>query len=135
VAYVVDGQQRLTTLHAMLWCVLARVTEEPAALIPIGLDHILLNVSDPEKAAATYAQVLGPVVERATNRIWFQAGVSRIGLTQTPQGQRPGVNHFCLKAEKFDPAAAKKQLEQAGIKPEPTGTEFRDPDGSLIQVE
>jgi catechol 2,3-dioxygenase-like lactoylglutathione lyase family enzyme len=43
---------------------------------PIGLDHILLNVSDPEKAAAFYERVLGPVAERSNNRIWFQAGKS-----------------------------------------------------------
>ncbi len=105
---------------------------------PIGLDHILLNVSDPEKAAALYAQVLGPVADRANNRTWFQAGKSRIGLLKTPSGQRPGVNHFCVAAQTFDAAVAKKKLVQAGIRLEPTETanapEFRDPDGNLVQV-
>jgi catechol 2,3-dioxygenase-like lactoylglutathione lyase family enzyme len=105
---------------------------------PTGLDHILLNVADPEKSAAFYAKIFGPVTQRNNNRIWFQAGKSRVGLLQTPGGQRPGVNHYCVSAEAFDYDAVVKKLEQAGAKveaPEVAGTpEFRDHDGFLIQV-
>ncbi|HXP83711.1 MAG TPA: VOC family protein [Bryobacteraceae bacterium] len=105
---------------------------------PTGMDHILLNVSDPEKSAAFYAQVFGPVSQRNNNRIWFQVGKSRVGLLKTPEGARAGVNHYCVSAEPFDYAAAVKKLEQVGAKveaPEGTGAaEFRDPDGFLVQV-
>ncbi len=104
---------------------------------PTGLDHILLNVSDPEKSAAFYSKIFGTFSSDG-NRIWFQAGKSRIGLAQTPAGQRPGVNHYCVGAEAFDYDAAVKKLEQAGAKvetPEATGApQFRDRDGFLIQV-
>jgi catechol 2,3-dioxygenase-like lactoylglutathione lyase family enzyme len=109
---------------------------------PTGLDHILLNVADPEKSAAFYAKIFGPVTQRDTQvsggRIWFQAGKSRIGLLQTPSGQRPGVNRYCVSAEAFDYDAAVKKLEQAGAKVEAPevagGPEFRDRDGFLVQV-
>lgn len=105
---------------------------------PTGMDHILLNVSDPEKSAAFYAQVFGPVSQRNNNRIWFQVGKSRVGLLKTPEGARAGVNHYCISAERFDYAASIKKLEQAGAKvvsPEAAGAaEFRDPDGFLVQV-
>lgn len=105
---------------------------------PAGLDHILLNVSDPEKSAAFYAKILGPVTQRNNNRIWFQVGKSRIGLLQTPAGQKAGVNHFCVSAAAFDYAMVTKKLEAAGAKletPEVAGApEFRDPDGLLVQV-
>jgi catechol 2,3-dioxygenase-like lactoylglutathione lyase family enzyme len=105
---------------------------------PTGLDHILLNVSDPEKSAAFYEKIFGPVTQRNNNRIWFQAGRSRIGLLQTPAGQKPGVNHFCVGAASFDYGAAVKKLEaiEARVeKPEASdATEFRDTDGLLIQV-
>ena len=105
---------------------------------PTGLDHILLNVSDPEKSAAFYANIFGPVTQRRNNRIWFQAGKSRIGLLQTPSGQRPGVNHYCVSAEAFDYDGVVKKLEQAGAKveaPEVAGSpQFRDRDGFLVQV-
>ena len=110
----------------------------PALFQAAGLDHILLNVSDPEKSAAFYEKIFGPVTQRNNNRIWFQAGKSRIGLLQTPAGQRSGVNHFCVSAAAFDYASVTKKLEQAGVKvesPEIAGApEFRDPDGFLVQV-
>jgi catechol 2,3-dioxygenase-like lactoylglutathione lyase family enzyme len=105
---------------------------------PTGLDHILLNVSDPEKSAAFYEKIFGPVTRRNNNRIWFQAGRSRIGLLQVPAGQRPGVNHFCVAAASFDYAAVTKKLTENNArleKPEVEGApEFRDLDGLLVQV-
>lgn len=105
---------------------------------PTGLDHILLNVSDPEKSAAFYEKIFGPVTQRNNNRTWFQVGKSRVGLLQTPAGQRPGVDHFCVAAESFDYATATKQLAESGAhagKPEVADApEFRDLDGNLIQV-
>ncbi len=103
-----------------------------------GLEHVLLNVSDPEKAALFYGKVFGPVTRRSNNRIWFQVGKSRLGLLKTPEGQSAGINHYCVSAEAFDYAAVTGKLEQAGAKverPEIAGSpEFRDPDGLLIQV-
>lgn len=103
-----------------------------------GLDHVLLNVSDPEKSALFYAKVFGPVTQRNNNRIWFQVGKSRIGLLKTPDGQRLGVNHYCVAAAAFDYTTVVKKLALAGAKVESpevaSAPEFRDPDGFLIQV-
>lgn len=105
---------------------------------PLGIDHILLNVTDPERSAAFFAKVLGPVSQRNNNRIWFQAGTSRIGLLKTPEGQRAGVNHYCVLVEPFDYAEATRKLTEAGAKvetPEIAGSpDFRDPDGYRVQI-
>jgi len=105
---------------------------------PTGFDHILVNVSDPEKSAAFYEKIFGPATRRNNNRTWFQAGKTQVGLLQTPSGQRPGVNHFCVAAASFDYASATKKLELAGarlVDPEVgAAPEFRDPDGLPIQV-
>ncbi len=105
---------------------------------PTGMEHILLDVTDPEKSARFYEKIFGPVTQRNNNRTWFQAGKSRIGLLATSGGRRPGVNHFCVSAEAFEYDAAMKKLEQAGAKPETAevagAPEFRDPDGILVQV-
>jgi catechol 2,3-dioxygenase-like lactoylglutathione lyase family enzyme len=104
----------------------------------VGIDHILLNVSDPEKSAAFYEKILGPVTQRNNNRIWFQAGTGRIGLLKTPAGEKAGVNHYCVSVEKFDYDTAVKKLQQAGVKldkPEIAGSpDLRDPDGYRVQV-
>jgi catechol 2,3-dioxygenase-like lactoylglutathione lyase family enzyme len=106
--------------------------------VPTGIDHILLNVSDPEKSAAFYEKILGPVSQRNNNRIWFQVGRSRVGLLKVPSGQKPGVNHFAVACNSFEYAAATKKLQTAGAhveKPEaPDTPEFLDPDGLLVQV-
>ena len=36
-----------------------RVVPDPAALIPIGLDHITLSVTDVDKSAAHYRKLFG----------------------------------------------------------------------------
>ena len=104
----------------------------------MGLDHILLNAPDPEASAAFYAKILGPITQRNNGRIWFQTGRSRVGLLKTLEGQKAGVNHFCVSAAPFDYAAVTKKLEEANVKvekPELAGApEFRDPYGLLIQV-
>jgi len=105
---------------------------------PTGIDHILLNVTDQEKSAAFYEKILGPVTQRNNNRIWFQAGTGRIGLLQTPAGEKAGVNHYCVSVAKFDYDAAVSKLQQAGIKfdkPEIAGApDLRDPDGYRVQI-
>jgi catechol 2,3-dioxygenase-like lactoylglutathione lyase family enzyme len=106
--------------------------------VATGIDHILLNVADPEKSAAFYAKIFGTVTQRNNNRIWFQVGKSRVGLLKTPAGAKPGVNHFCVSAAAFDYDTVTKKLAIAGAKfekPEVAGApEFRDPDGLLVQL-
>jgi catechol 2,3-dioxygenase-like lactoylglutathione lyase family enzyme len=105
---------------------------------PTGIDHILVNVTDPEESAMFYEKILGPVKQRNNNRIWFQVGTGRIGLLKTPPGEKAGVNHYCVLVEKFDYDAAVKKLQQAGVKldkPEIAGSpDLRDPDGYRVQV-
>jgi catechol 2,3-dioxygenase-like lactoylglutathione lyase family enzyme len=105
---------------------------------PVGIDHLLINVSEPEKAAAFYERILGPVSQRAADRIWFQVGTTRFGLTKTPGGQKAGLNHFCVMAGAFDYETSLKKLAAAGAKLETTQgagePAFRDPDGYRVQV-
>jgi catechol 2,3-dioxygenase-like lactoylglutathione lyase family enzyme len=104
---------------------------------PTGMDHVVLNVTEPDIAAAFYRKFLG-APQRRDNRIWFQVGASRIALQQTPAGQRPGIFYFCVTASAFNVDAASRRLQQNGAKveaPENPGTlRFRDPDGYLIQI-
>jgi catechol 2,3-dioxygenase-like lactoylglutathione lyase family enzyme len=109
-----------------------------AVFRPTGIEHVLLNVADPEASVRFYEKVFGPVSRRNNNRVWFQAGRSRIGLLKTPEGQRSGVNHFCVSADPFNYDAAVARLAALGAKVEPPelpgAPSFRDPDGMLVQV-
>jgi catechol 2,3-dioxygenase-like lactoylglutathione lyase family enzyme len=114
------------------------VLREDAIFRPTGIEHVLLNVADPEAAAMFYEKVFGAVSRRNNNRIWFTVGRSRIGLLKTPDGQRAGVNHFCVSAAPFDYNRAVARLAALGATVEPPelpgAPSFRDPDVMLVQV-
>jgi catechol 2,3-dioxygenase-like lactoylglutathione lyase family enzyme len=116
----------------------AVVLHEDAVFRPTGIEHVLLNVADPEASARFYEKVFGPVSLRNNNRVWFRVGRSRIGLLKTPEGQRAGVNHFCVSAERYNYDAVVGRLAALGAKVEPPelpgAPSFRDPDGMLVQV-
>ena len=144
---IVDGdgvRTQLSPEHG--WSFLKPPTFAPDAVVlqgealfhPTGIEHVLLNVADPEASARFYEKVFGPVSLRNNNRVWFRVGRSRIGLLKTPEGQRPGVNHFCVSAEPFNYDAVVARLTALGAKVEPPelpgAPSFRDPDGMLVQV-
>ena len=104
----------------------------------MGIEHVLLNVVDPEASARFYEKVFGPISLRNNNRIWFRVGRSRVGLLKAPEGEHAGVNHFCVSAEPFNYDAVVARLSALGAKverPELSGApSFRDPHGMLVQV-
>lgn len=97
-----------------------RVTTEPAAFTPTGLDHIMISVTDVEKSAAHYRKLFGPETTREDHgkRIWFRLANTKLGLTPAPSGQKPGYSHFCVKVAAFNRTAAIAKLEKLGIKTE-----------------
>ena len=111
---------------------------ETGVFRPLGLDHILLRVSDMEKSAGFYQKVFGVAPQRTASpqRIWFQIGSGRLGLS--PVGAGAGVDHLCLAVASYDrgPVATMLQDRGAIIEPgeSPGSAMFRDPDEILIQV-
>jgi catechol 2,3-dioxygenase-like lactoylglutathione lyase family enzyme len=114
------------------------VGAEAAVFRPLGLDHILLRVSDMQKSAAFYQKVFSVAPQRSASpaRIWFQIGNGRLGLS--PVGAGPGVDHFCLAVASYDRGPVAKMLQDRGATIEPGETPgalmFRDVDGLLVQV-
>ena len=97
-----------------------RVTIEPAALIPIGLDHIMVSVTDLEQSAEHYRKLLGQEMSREKNppRVWFKLAGTKLGLDQATPGQKPSFSHYCVKVAGFDRALATANLAKLGVKVE-----------------
>lgn len=120
---------------------LVSMTDEPV-FQPIGLEHVLVNVSDLNKSMFFYLRFLGDPAQLTVDRIWFRVGEARVGLQRTPENESAGVHHFCISAAQFDYNTAVQRLRQLGAVPEPLeagsqaaqGVQFRDPDGFRIQV-
>jgi catechol 2,3-dioxygenase-like lactoylglutathione lyase family enzyme len=109
-----------------------RAVPEPAALTPIGLDHIMLSVADVDKSAAHYRKLFGAEESREHHpqRVWFKLAGTKLGLEAAPAGQKPSVSHFSVKIAGFDQAAAKARLQKLGVTVEAAGEKrtlrFRD---------
>jgi catechol 2,3-dioxygenase-like lactoylglutathione lyase family enzyme len=114
------------------------LAEEPV-FRPAGLDHVVFNVSELQKSVAHYQKFLGTPTRQGNDTVSFQVGTSRILLSLTPAGQRPGVRYLSIRAEYFDANAKSRQLQQMGIRTMPSDSQstvrFQDPDGLLHQVQ
>ncbi len=109
-----------------------RIIAEPAALIPIGLDHIMLSVTDVDRSVAYYRKLFGAEESRDRNRrrVWFKLADTKLGLEAAPAGQKPGFSHFAVKVAGFHRGLVTGRLEKLGVSVEP-GSEkgslrFRD---------
>jgi catechol 2,3-dioxygenase-like lactoylglutathione lyase family enzyme len=120
--------------------------------IPVtGVNELVLEVLDLERATRFYTEVLGlPLVERWDHRdaVWIMAGDrTRIGLWR-PQvgiaGGRGGVHvHYAMHLPESEYAAAVEQLRRHGCEVEEHRFEgydgssaayVTDPDGNVVEL-
>ncbi len=115
---------------------------------PLGLDHIVLRVSDQEAAQRFYVDVLGCTVDHVNARIslvQLRFGEQLIDLLPgRPSAE--GLDHFCLSIRCADLGAVREALADRGVKLEGEVVErrgaygtgpslyLRDPDGYLIEL-
>ena len=113
-----------------------RVNQDDAAAQPIGLDHIMLHVSDLERSVVHYRKFFGAEASRTKNppRVWFGAAKTMLGLEQVAAGEAPSVHHICVRVARVIP----DKLKAVGIEILPGNDEkllrFRDPNGLLTEL-
>jgi catechol 2,3-dioxygenase-like lactoylglutathione lyase family enzyme len=109
-----------------------------------GIDHIVLHVTDVERARKFYAEILGMDVYRESDRQAFlHAGRQGVALFKK-QGDLPlttgnDLNHLALSVEAGTYETLKAELEKHGVavtgRPgEDRCIYFRDPDGHRLQL-
>ena len=115
-----------------------------------GLDHIVLRVSDMDRAIAFYETVLGLHVERRLSEIGLvqlRAGSAMIDLVPQKEGEADGRNmdHYAVQIESMDVEALSAHLRQHGVDPgevrrrygaEGYGSSIyiTDPDGNTVEL-
>ncbi len=125
----------------------------------LGIDHVVLRVSDIARAIRFYCDVLGCKVEKRQEHIGLiqlRAGRSLIDLVDVAGklgrmgGAPPGeegrnMDHFALRIASLDADAIRAKLEAHGVAPgevaERYGAEgegpsiyIRDPDGNTVEL-
>jgi catechol 2,3-dioxygenase-like lactoylglutathione lyase family enzyme len=110
---------------------------------PLGVDHVLLHVTDIEKSLPYYHLMYGANIKttRQTNpdRLWIQLEANtRIGLQKVTAGEKPRFDHYCIKVAPFDRDAVAAGIRQSGLKVIPSPDEpevLRFADNNDITVE
>ena len=125
----------------------------------LGIDHVVLRVSDVERSIAFYCGVFGCTVERRLEDAGIyqlRAGRSLIDLVDVnaPLGRKGGpapgpdghnMDHFALRIEPFDEAAIRAHLASHGIEAgelkrrygaekEGPSIYIEDPDGNRVEL-
>jgi len=125
----------------------------------LGLDHVVLRVTDLDRARDFYCEVLGcrvEVFQKKIGLLQLRAGDALIdlvpvdGVLGREGGAPPGaegrnMDHFCLRVKPFDAAAIMAHLRAHGVDPgkveQRYGAEgmgpsiyLRDPDGNVVEV-
>ena len=110
---------------------------------PLGVDHVMLNVSSLDKALPYYRGVYGAAAEGkrdANGRVWFSLERNtRIGLQPVRAGESPKIDHFAIKVAPYDRAALTARLRELGATvlastDEPDVLRFRDNNGITVEL-
>jgi catechol 2,3-dioxygenase-like lactoylglutathione lyase family enzyme len=115
--------------------------EGAGVVSPLGVDHVLLQVSNLERSLAYYRALYGAAAERprdANGRVWFQLERgTRLGLEQTAGGVR--IAHYAIRVAPFDRQTVTRRLGELGVRvlpvpDEPDVLRFADPDGITVEL-
>lgn len=111
-------------------------------LAPLGLEHVLLAVSDRERALRYNRFMYGEGLEtrdaEVPERVWFNlARNTRVGIEPVAGGARPHFVRFGIKVAPFDSAAVAQRLRAAGaevLTVAPSLLRLRDNYGITLEV-
>ena len=95
----------------------------------IGIDHVVLRVTDMTTMIEFYCDILGGTIERQVEEfglVQLRAGSSLVDLVDVDGkigrngGAAPGaegrnLDHFCLRIDRFDATTLKKYLTGCGV--------------------
>ena len=120
------------------------VPSNQGLVVPMAVDHVLLQVSDLARALDYYRILYGREAggPDAAGRVWFSfRNGSRLILEQVPYeyGSEPRIAHFGIRVEPYDRQAVTAVLDELGAEllasPEGAGVlRFRDLDGITVEL-
>ncbi len=115
-----------------------RITTDNAAVEAVGLDHVVLAVSDLERSSAHYARFFGPPSVSKPDQVWFQVANTRLALEPVPSGAKPAIERLCFRIAGFDKKLVASKLQKLQVETTAArsdhGLRFRDPNGFTIEL-
>jgi catechol 2,3-dioxygenase-like lactoylglutathione lyase family enzyme len=106
------------------------------------INHVTINVPDPERARAFYQGVLGATVQHEQpNALEFRIGDSFVATSRN--SQTTGIQHYCVGVDGFDGERDLKRLQERvpDSQPRLVTNEFgqqqvilKDPNGITVEI-
>ncbi len=101
----------------------------------IEINHIALRVNSVERSREFYQRLLGAptIIYERPDQSFVRVGRNFIALFERGEA---AMDHFAISVENYEPGAAKKQLDDLGLKPRRSQdwVYFHDPEGHEVQV-
>lgn len=114
-----------------------RITTDPAAVEAIGLDHVVLTVSDLDRASSHYEKFFGSPLSKKSDQVWFQVANTRLALEPVASGAKPAIERLCFRIAGFDKKVTAGKLQKLQVETSSTRDHtlrFRDPNGFTIEL-
>ena len=112
-----------------------RISQEEPAVEAVGIDHIMLAVTDLEAADKFWGIFFGNAT-RQDGRLWYQVANTRLGLQRVTSGEEPRIHHIGFSVAGFDRSKASNEISALGGRIVDSGPNdslmFQDPNGFLI---
>jgi catechol 2,3-dioxygenase-like lactoylglutathione lyase family enzyme len=118
--------------------------EQNGLVVPLGLDHVVLSVTDINASLPYYHFVYGPETEgareKSPERLWINLkNDTKIGLQKAPAGSTPRIEHFCIRVRPFDRQAVLAGLKKIGAEvlpspDEPNVVRFLDDNKITVEI-
>jgi catechol 2,3-dioxygenase-like lactoylglutathione lyase family enzyme len=104
----------------------------------VGLDHIVLAVSDVDRASSHYAKFFGPPATKKSGQVWFQVANTGLAVEPVASGGKPAIERLSFRVAGFDRRAIASKLRKLGVEATPGqgdhAVRFRDPNGFNIEL-
>ena len=114
-----------------------RITTDDAAIQAVGLDHVVLAVSDLDRASSHYEKLFGSPISKKSDRVWFQVAHTRLALEPVASGAKPAIERLCFRIAGFDKKTVASKLQKLQVETSSTrdhALRFRDPNGFTIEL-
>ena len=115
-----------------------RITTDNAAIEAVGLDHIVLAVTDLDRGSSYYAKFFGSPSSKKAGQVWFQVANTRLALEPVASGGRPAIQRLCFRVAGFDKKVVASKLQKLQVETTTAqgghALRFRDPNGFTIEL-
>lgn len=128
--------QGLTALAAS--GVVRRAGAQETAFVPVGIDHISIQVTDLARSISFYEMIFGlSILNQDEENEIVRMGRDRIIVSLHHKPPTGIVDHFAIAVEGFDRDSATQSLRGHGLTPDTNldyGFHVRDPEGIPVQI-